>query len=96
MVSLAMGAGFDWVVSSVMSAALAWNGPGPPAIYRLLFVLARLAGLGLLSTGGLIVLYRARARWMKMAPDRQRAAAAAIFAGVFAVHAAVGAWIAFG
>jgi hypothetical protein len=94
MLSPALAIGFDGVVTILMSIALVLEPPRGRA--QLTVVLAIVGGFAALavSCGVLLAFVLARRRvWVRMRPAQQWRVAAAIFLGVFLVHAAFGGFL---
>ena len=91
-VSLALGAGFDLVVTLIFSiTALIFADPSVPASWiGPLIVLGTLGSLGTSCLLGIILLVKRRPRWNRLGPRRQWRTAILTFVGVGGVHALVG------
>lgn len=83
---LALGAGFDGVVSIIMSVGAFISAPtgGPPL--RFITVLAVFFGLAFAQLASLAALYRQRHRFLAMPRRTQWRRAFTLFAGVFFLH----------
>jgi hypothetical protein len=92
-VSLALGLGFDGVVSLIMIGALIIVPPPPsPAAWRqVLTILGVLVLLAAICGCGLWGMLRWRGVWTRMPLPKQRMVAASLFLGTGLVHAAAGA-----
>jgi hypothetical protein len=94
MLSVALGAGFDGVVTVILTVALISDPPKAPAEWMHVALLyGTFLGLTLLSASALILMYRTRRRWAYWSRTRRRWTAALVFLGASLGHAAVGAGI---
>lgn len=91
-VAFAMGAGFDSVVSTLMTIGLINEAPPIWQPYAMLGILVTLA---LACLGCVVALVRHRKRWAFMTRATQWRRAIAYLVGVFVVHACAGAIIVF-
>jgi hypothetical protein len=91
MVSVALGAGFDGVVSVLMTLAIIFNPPNKPVEWmRVGMFYGTFLALTLASAGVLVLMYRTRRRWAYWSGKRRQWTATLIFLGVSLGHAAVG------
>lgn len=90
-VSFALAAGFDGVVTILMSTMMVLHGPprGAGALAVLGF-LGTFAAMSVVCVALLLLTVRRRARWMRLGRDTQRRAAIAIFVAVLVTHSIVG------
>ncbi len=91
MLSVALGAGFDGVVSVLLTIAIFFNSPNKPAEWmRVALLYGTFMGLTLASAGALVLMYRTRRKWAYWTRKRRRWTALLVFLGVGLVHGGVG------
>jgi hypothetical protein len=95
MVSLALGMGFDGVVSILFGTGLTYSllfeRATPGRLYQPLTIFGTIAGLGLLSALAMFGFARRRRAWRRLPVRRQWRIAVLTFIAVGIVHAAGGA-----
>jgi hypothetical protein len=94
-VSLALGLGFDGVVSLIVLGALVFlRPPSLGTAWPAVRILLLLAIMGALCGAGLILLFRRRRGWARLTRAGQWSVAAALFLGTGVAHSLVGLYLA--